>query len=404
MGDRSDRRLESSFVGSRVRSRNQIENEPPRSADSSDLSLDLTAEVESPRSAAVAEAEGSPSTVEVVIRVPGPFDRVSDFRVDKVPVYEGFFESGFRDCVPSLVAKVSEFLDISPGQLNPFSWRTLIAIQNLGDLEGLILGVEEILYSYFVCPMHVGESRLYLHSRHRTPYFQEIPKKDRKRHPDFESGWTEKFAFMTLPDVSCLTSSVGRKTIEGVLKLPIKRRHIPFLVSKEVLERCSIWVNMTGSTGEEALPAYKKALEAFSAKKSVPKTTVPGRGDDDDVQFMRSSKRKLAASSTPSSSKKKMKSSGLAPKTSPSSQDDQTKVLTNLNTKLEELREEIFGMKHAEETFDAEKAMVVNGAKVVSRWDQQTDKWNPAVEFEQYKEVKTSEAQLQGLSPPSFDD
>ena len=89
-----------------------------------------------------------------------------------------------------------------------------------------------------------------------------------------------------------------------------------------------------GSTREEALSAYKKALEAFSAKKSVLKTTVPGRGDDDDVQFMRSSKRKLAASSTPSSSKKKMKSSGLAPKTSPSSQDDQTKVLTNLNTKV----------------------------------------------------------------------
>ena len=194
-----------------------------------------------------------------------------------------------------------------------------------------------------------------------------------------------------------------------------------------------------GSTREEALSAYKKALEAFSAKKSVLKTTVPGRGDDDDVQFMRKSKRKLAASSTPSFSKKKMKSSGLAPKTSPSSQDDQTKVLTNLNTKvltrekeiralqfkvnnqedagvlaasenvalrgqLEELREELFGMKHAEETFDAEKAMVVNGAKVVARWDQQTDKWNPAVEFERYKEVKTSEAQLQGLSPPSFDD
>ena len=89
-----------------------------------------------------------------------------------------------------------------------------------------------------------------------------------------------------------------------------------------------------GSTREEALSAYKKALEAFSAKKSVLKTTVPGRGDDDDVQFRRKSKRKLAASSTPSFSKKKMKSSGLAPKTSPSSQDDQTKVLTNLNTKV----------------------------------------------------------------------
>ncbi|KAH0883918.1 hypothetical protein HID58_060014 [Brassica napus] len=81
-----------------------------------------------------------------------------------------------------------------------------------------------------------------------------------------------------------------------------------------------------------------------------------------------------------------------------------------LRGQLEELIEEHCGLKHAEETFDAEKAMAVNGAKVVARrelmreWlNQQTDKWNSAVEFERYKEVKTSEAQLQGLSPPSFD-
>ncbi|WZZ50963.1 hypothetical protein YC2023_051070 [Brassica napus] len=120
--------------------------------------------------------------------------------------------------------------------------------------------------------MHVGEGRFYLLSRRRTPPVQEIPKRDRKRHPVFESGWTEKFAFMTLSvfslvwclaDVSYRTSSVGKKTTDNVLKLPLERCQIPFLVSKEVLECC----NMTGSIGEEALAAYKKALEAFSAKK-----------------------------------------------------------------------------------------------------------------------------------------
>ena len=34
---------------------------------------------------------------DVDIRVMGPIDRVSDFDVDEVPVYEGFYESGFRD-------------------------------------------------------------------------------------------------------------------------------------------------------------------------------------------------------------------------------------------------------------------------------------------------------------------
>ncbi|KAF2577460.1 hypothetical protein F2Q68_00006736 [Brassica cretica] len=51
---------------------------------------------------------------DVVIRIPGPIDRVSDFEVDEDPVYEGFFESSFRDRIPSLVAKVSEALEISP--------------------------------------------------------------------------------------------------------------------------------------------------------------------------------------------------------------------------------------------------------------------------------------------------
>ncbi|KAF3492558.1 hypothetical protein DY000_02052963 [Brassica cretica] len=56
---------------------------------------------------------------DIIIRVPGPVDRVSDFEIDEIPVYEGFFESGFRDRVPSLVVKVSETFGISPGQLNP---------------------------------------------------------------------------------------------------------------------------------------------------------------------------------------------------------------------------------------------------------------------------------------------
>ena len=113
---------------------------------SSDLSLDLTSEIEGLSRAAVESATptaeagrlplvGPLSVIgveevagwrekyelcdDVDIRVLGPIDRVSDFDVPEVPVYEGFFESGFRDRVPSLVAKVSEALGISPGLLNP---------------------------------------------------------------------------------------------------------------------------------------------------------------------------------------------------------------------------------------------------------------------------------------------
>lgn len=116
-----------------------------------------------------------------MIRVPGPIDRVTDFDVDEVPVCKGFFESGFRDRVPSLVDKVSEMLEISPGQMNPPAWRTLIAMQNLGDLEGLVIGVAEVLYSYYISPLNTREGRYYLHPRPREPPVLEIPKRERER-------------------------------------------------------------------------------------------------------------------------------------------------------------------------------------------------------------------------------
>ena len=51
---------------------------------------------------------------DVVIRVPEPGEVVSDLGVD-----EGYFASDFRDHVPSLIAKISKTLGISPAQLNP---------------------------------------------------------------------------------------------------------------------------------------------------------------------------------------------------------------------------------------------------------------------------------------------
>lgn len=114
---------------------------------------------------------------DAIIRVPGPDDRASDFEVDEVAVYEGYFESGFRDRIPSLVAKLSETLRISPSQLNPPAWRTLIALQNFGDLYGVTVGVTEVdlygvtvgvtevLYSYSVVLLNAAEWRYYLRPR-----------------------------------------------------------------------------------------------------------------------------------------------------------------------------------------------------------------------------------------------
>ncbi|KAH0903281.1 LOW QUALITY PROTEIN: hypothetical protein HID58_042784 [Brassica napus] len=372
--------------------------------------------------------------------IPGPIDRFSDFEVDEVLVYEGFFQSGFRDRVPSLVAKVSEALEISSGQLNPPSWRTLIALLNLGDLEGLTIGVAEVLYSYAITQLNGGEWRYHLHPRGGELPVQEIAKKDRKRVPTFDGRWIEKFAFMYLPGIPSVDPSLGEKTI--------KQRHASG--------------NMSGSKGEEALAEYKKALEVMSSKKAAPKKTALSENDDE-VQFIKSNKRQ-AATALASSTKKKSRASGSTPRVSPSSSSDPATVLGNLNTKvfplapvilpegdssasiqliqgdLLQLREEKDKVLTKEKEIKAlklkvrnedeagalaaaenvslreqleqreEETMAVNGAIVVARWElmkewlnHQTDSWDLEGALKQYKMVKTSEAEFQGLPAPTFE-
>ncbi|KAL0876833.1 hypothetical protein Bca101_026538 [Brassica carinata] len=153
MVNRSDLPPDSSSIGARVRSKKRVEVDQSKSMDSSNLSLHLTSVAEDLGHATV---EGALPAVEVEGLPP-------------VPVYEGFFESGFRDQVPSLVAKISELLGISRGQLNPPSWKTLIALQNLGDLEGLVIGVAEVLHSYFISPLNGGEGRASRRARNFPP-------------------------------------------------------------------------------------------------------------------------------------------------------------------------------------------------------------------------------------------
>lgn len=62
MRGKSDLALDSSSIGSRVRSRNKARAYPPESIDSSDFSMDLTVEIESPGHAV---SEDAPPAVEV---------------------------------------------------------------------------------------------------------------------------------------------------------------------------------------------------------------------------------------------------------------------------------------------------------------------------------------------------
>ncbi|KAF3607606.1 hypothetical protein DY000_02046319 [Brassica cretica] len=233
--------------------------------------------------------------------ISGHIDQISDFRVDEVPVYEGFFESGFRDRVPSLVAKVSEALEISHGQLNPPpSWRTLIALQNLGDLQGLTIEVAEVLHSYTITQLNGGERRYHLHPRGRELPVQEIAKKNRKRVPAFDGRWTEKFAFMYLLGFSPVWCTAGGEDDQARIETPHRE-------SLAEMYWCRALDNMSGSKGEEGLAEYKRALEVMSVKKPASKKAALTKNDDE-VRFIKSNKRQ-AATALASSTKKKSRAS-----------------------------------------------------------------------------------------------
>ncbi|KAF3593572.1 hypothetical protein DY000_02022837 [Brassica cretica] len=464
--------LGSSSISTRVHSRRRVGNEVCESMDSSESYLDLTAKIEELRNATVGEAPPSPGGdrfspvgplsvigVEEVVswrrkfrlpddvttRIPRPCDRVSDFELGEVPVYEGFFESGFRDQVPSLVAEISK--DLPWAEESSF----------LEDLD-----------SY-------AESRLLL-----CLFLDSLP------------------IVMSRSDYPS-----GRDTVEQLLELPLERHEVSFLVSDEALNRCSIRDVMSGSRGDEALAEYKKTLETMSTRKAAAKRTAPV--EDEEVQFVGSSRRQATTFTATSFSKKKSKVSAL--KSSPPVSDNWSKVLANLNTKafpltaaclasdgdssmairslqgdrlqaasqlfhlgermedkttaqaevdaltaqlreekdavlakereikalklkvqnqeealervamenaslqkqLDHKEEDICELRYAAEVFDDEKAMAVNGAKVVACWELMREwlhrhSWEPAAALEQYKTVKTTEAEVLGLSVPFFDD
>ncbi|KAH0910827.1 hypothetical protein HID58_034148 [Brassica napus] len=82
----------------------------------------------------------------------------------------------------------------------------------------------------------------------------------------------------------------------------------------------------------------------------------------------------------------------------------------SLREQLEQREEEVCNLRGATEIFDAAKNMAVNGTIVVACWElmkewlnHQTDSWDLEGALEQYKIVKTSEAEFQGLLAPTFE-
>lgn len=105
----------------------------------------------------------------------GEFERAPDGGTDEMAIFEAYLEEDFRGGVPSLIAEVSSYFGFSPTQLTPSTWRTLIAIQVLGELHCIPFGVYQILYSYSFIPLMNKKGFYHIWSQDGDPLANEPP-------------------------------------------------------------------------------------------------------------------------------------------------------------------------------------------------------------------------------------
>ncbi|KAL0771606.1 hypothetical protein Bca101_036757 [Brassica carinata] len=125
------------------------------------------------------------------MRSPTEFERAPYGGAGEVAVYKAYLEAGFRGAIPSLIGEVSSFFGLCPSQLTPLTWRTLIAIQVLGELHGFSVGVHEILYSYYFAPLVNKAGFYHLRSRDGTPLVEEPSRGILGNYP-FGDGWNSR--------------------------------------------------------------------------------------------------------------------------------------------------------------------------------------------------------------------
>uniref|UniRef100_A0A0D3BUN3 Uncharacterized protein n=1 Tax=Brassica oleracea var. oleracea TaxID=109376 RepID=A0A0D3BUN3_BRAOL len=213
----------------------------------------------------------------VGMRSPAEFERVPDGGAGEVTIYEAYLEAGFRGVMPSLIDEVSSFFGFCPSQLTPLTWRTLMAIQVLGELHGFSIGVHEILYSYYFAPLANKDGFYHLRSRDGAPLVEEPSRGVRGNHP-FGDGWNSRYLYpnvlsLALINVFRPVSFAGEAVAKLIMGIPRRFRWVTLLVSREALRHSRVWGNMTRSPASVVFDEYQK----FRARKRRLSYTPPPR-------------------------------------------------------------------------------------------------------------------------------
>ncbi|KAF2572632.1 hypothetical protein F2Q70_00002961 [Brassica cretica] len=343
--------------------------------------------------------------------------------------------------IHALVVGLCSLFEISPSQLNPPAWRILIAIQNLGDLEYMSFGINEVLFAYHLALLNGGEGRFHLRPRSGLPIVEQITK---ILNLTFFAGGTHPAPLE------------GESTVLRARQLPIDHHQ----ASGDYFYAG----NMSGNVADDLFTAYQEAAKVMSAKNGSSSRTVSGdevkitgsggvttrsvqqsadiarfagRDPSEVVQVLQGGLLRLYHLG------ERLSNEGLSVlqeeiedlKRQVSKEKDQCAAreleIRDLKDKMkdlkkvaeassadalatsqknQELEEEINVPKAAAETFKLEMVMAVNGARVVARWElmrewlkKQSDQWELAKALEQYKVVIREEARNKG-APPTFED
>ncbi|KAF3552068.1 hypothetical protein DY000_02006343 [Brassica cretica] len=307
----------------------------------------------------------------VGMRSPTEFERAPDGRESEVAVYEVYLEAGFQGVIPSLIGEASSFFGLCPSQLTPLTWRTLMAIQVLGELHGFSIGVHEILYSYYFAPLANKDGFYHLRSRDGAPLVDELSRSVRGSHP-FEDGWNSRYVFVKIQErVGYPTSwsTMGKCVSPGFLRWRSSGEAyngnssvIPLGDSREALRHSRVWGNMARSPVSVVYDEYQK---------------------------VKARKRRLSYTPPPRLTRDSLSAGGLSSISSTSA-----KIMPNRNLLVyahQRLTSEALFLRGQVHDMMACRDLLIQQVRAWARWElmkesleQHIDHWNPEEEYQRH--------------------
>ncbi|KAF3542571.1 hypothetical protein DY000_02006502 [Brassica cretica] len=297
----------------------------------------------------------------VGMRSPTEFEHAPDGGAGEVAVYEEYLEAGFRGVIASLIGEVSSFFGFCPSQLTPLTWRTLMAIQVLGELHGFSVRGHEILYSYYFAPLANKEGFYNLRSRDGAPLVEEPLRGVRGNHL-FGDGWNSRYVFVKIQEPVGYPMSWRTVVAKLIMGIPRRFRWVTFLMSREALRHSRVWGNVA----------------------RLPVSVV-----NDEYQKVKARKRRLSYTPSPRLARAALSANGLSSVSS-----TRAKIFPNRDLLVDAHRRltgDVFLFRSQVQGMMARRDLLVQQVKASTRWElmkewleRRVDHWNPEEEYQRH--------------------